>query len=478
MPPPVAVAFGRRAVAAVAEAHRAAATAVATASATAAVPPTGRVWPAPRTIAATVRGVPGRGLGAVVAGEHRHASAGGAAAARGSNGGGGSSRNGIGGVGGSGDDGGGGAASAPGGLPHPPSAPTASASPPHVPPRPASLDPAEVVKFNAQAAHWWDPDGGPSAALHALNPLRIAYIRAAAEVYGGAGRREGGAGANAATGVPAAPPHPAGSAAAAAADAGVATAVPPHPAGLAAAPSAAAAADAADAATPVSGGRLTGTPSSPLSIPHPPRRPLAGVTALDVGCAGGLVAEPLARLGASVCGIDVSADGVAAAAAHAVAVDGPAALSAGRLTYRVAGVESLHASAAYDLVTCMEVVEHVAAPRDFVGALARRVAPGGVLVLSTLNRTAAAWALGVVAAERVLGWVPPGTHDWGRFVKPGELVAALADVAPTLRVVDVCGLSYRPLSRRFVLSDDVSINYMLTAVRPAGGMGKGVHARG
>lgn len=473
MPPPVAVAVGRRAVAAVATARRAAATAIATASVSAAVPPTGRVRPASRTIAATARGVPGRGLGAAVAGGHRHAWAGGAAAARDSSGGRGGSGHDISGVGGGGDDGGGGAASGPGGLPHPPSAPTASASPPPTPPRPASLDPAEVVKFNAQAAHWWDPDGGPSAALHALNPLRIAYIRAAAEVYGSAGRREGGAGANAAIGVPAAPPHPAGSAAAAAAGVAVATAAPPHPAGLAAA-----AADAADAATSVSGGRLAGTPSSLPSIPPPPRRPLAGVAALDVGCAGGLVAEPLARLGASVCGIDVSTDGVAAAAAHAVAVDGPAALSAGRLAYRVAGVEALHASASYDLVTCMEVVEHVAAPRDFLGALARRVAPGGVLVLSTLNRTAAAWVLGVVAAERVLGWVPPGTHEWGRFVKPGELVAALADVAPALHVVDVCGLSYRPLSRRFVLSDDVSINYMLTAVRSAGGMGQGVHSRG
>ncbi|GAB0490719.1 hypothetical protein MMPV_001956 [Pyropia vietnamensis] len=393
-----------------------------------------------------------RALGVLCPAGHRHASTGGAAVARNSSGEVGGS-NGGGGGGGSGGERGGdhdGAARVSGGHYKPTSAPTTPTPPDHVPPLPASLDPAEVTKFNAQAANWWDPDGGPSAALHALNPLRIAYIRAAAEVFGGAGRREGNAGT--ATG----------------------TTTPPHLGALAAA----AAAGASVAATPLPGGDLAGTPAPFPSLSPPPRRPLVGVAALDVGCAGGLVAEPLARLGASVYGIDVSPAGVAAAAAHAVAVDGPTALSAGRLAYHVAGVEALGDGVTFDLVTCMEVVEHVAAPRDFLAALAGRVAPGGVLVLSTLNRTVAAWALGVVAAERVLGWVPPGTHEWGRFVTPEEVVAALAEVAPALDVVDVCGLSYRPLLRRFELSDDVRINYMLTAVRPSRGTHQGVHSRG
>lgn len=465
MAPAVFAAVGRRTVAAVATARQAAATA--TFIVNAAVRSPGTFLPVSRGVAAPSRGVAIRGLSEKVVRGHAHASVSSAGVSRGS----------IGGVGdGSGGGGGGSAASVSGEFsrPHYVSAPPSPPQPAR--PRPASLDPAEVVKFNAQAANWWDPDGGPSAALHALNPLRIAYIRAAAEMYGRAGRGEGDAApaATSAAAVTTVPRHPAGLAAAAAAGAAVATATPSYPAG----PPASAATGASVTGTAVPARHLTGTPPPSTHVPPPPLRPLAGIAALDVGCAGGLVAEPLARLGASVYGIDVSPAGVAVAAAHAVAVDGPAALSASRLSYKVAGVEGLGDGVTYDLVTCMEVVEHVAAPRNFLAALASRVAPGGVLVLSTLNRTAAAWVLGVVAAERVLGWVPPGTHEWGRFVAPGEVVAALAEVAPALEVVDVCGLSYRPLSRRFELSDDVSINYMLTAVRPADGPKHGTHMRG
>jgi len=337
--------------------------------------------------------------------------------------------------GGSGDGGaasGGSAATARvGGIPSTPPPPLAAS--------PASLDAAEIAKFNAQAAAWWDPHGGPSAALHALNPLRVAYIRAAAEVFGGGATQPGGG----VTG--------------GAAPGGVAPLTTHSPMAHGELP-----AGVAVGGAPPAGADAPPTGDAPL--PAPPRRPLSGVSALDVGCAGGLVAEPLARLGARVRGIDLSADGVAAARAHAVAVDGARALAPDRLTYDVVGVEAL-GDATYDLVTCMEVVEHVAAPRRFVGSLAARVAPGGVLVLSTLNRSVAGWALGVVAAERVLGWVPPGTHEWRRFVAPEELAAALVEVDAGLTVVDVCGLSYRPLQRQFELSDDLSINYMLTAVR-------------
>lgn len=186
------------------------------------------------------------------------------------------------------------------------------------------------------------------------------------------------------------------------------------------------------------------------------RHPLAGRSALDVGCGAGLLAEPLARLGASVTGVDAAPENVAAARDHA-AGQGLA------IDYRSGELAALNLPR-FDLVTSMEVIEHVADPRAFVAALADRLAPGGLMVLSTPNRTTASKLLLVEAAER-LGQVPRGTHDWDKFVTPDELTAMLEDAG--LGVSDVRGLMPMP-GRGFVLGDSMAINYLLTARHRSG----------
>ena len=185
--------------------------------------------------------------------------------------------------------------------------------------------------------------------------------------------------------------------------------------------------------------------------------PLKGVPALDIGCGGGILAEALAKAGAQVTGIDMSEAAVEAAAAHAEA----AGLD---VTYLCGTVESL-GDARFPLVTALEVVEHVADVASFLDGVVDRVAPGGTLVLSTLNRTLRSLALGIGAAEYLLGWVPRGTHQWRRFRKPSELAAALRRRG--MMVTDVTGIAYDPLTDSFHLSaTDVAVNYLMTARKP------------
>jgi 2-polyprenyl-6-hydroxyphenyl methylase/3-demethylubiquinone-9 3-methyltransferase len=185
--------------------------------------------------------------------------------------------------------------------------------------------------------------------------------------------------------------------------------------------------------------------------------PLAGLSVIDIGCGGGLLCEPLARLGAAVSGIDPTPESIEVAARHAAA----AGL---RIDYRVAAAEDLVAeSRRFDLVCAMEVVEHVADPAAFLVACAALVAPGGGLVLATLNRTFRAFALGIVAAEYVLGWLPRGTHSWSRFLRPSEAARPLRRAG--LRIEGVTGVVYDPLRDRFRLSSDPAVNYMLFATR-------------
>ncbi|MBD3760008.1 bifunctional 2-polyprenyl-6-hydroxyphenol methylase/3-demethylubiquinol 3-O-methyltransferase UbiG [Rhizorhabdus sp.] len=182
-------------------------------------------------------------------------------------------------------------------------------------------------------------------------------------------------------------------------------------------------------------------------------KPLAGRRAADVGCGAGLLAEPLARMGAVVTGIDAAPENVAVAKLHAekqgLAID-----------YRAGGVEAL-AGETFDLVTSMEVIEHVADPSAFVAALADLLAPGGIMILSTPNRTPLS-KLALITVGEGLGMVPKGTHDWQKFLTPDEL-AALVEVAG-LRVIERKGLSFSP-AVGFHLSDNLALDYFLTAVR-------------
>jgi 2-polyprenyl-6-hydroxyphenyl methylase/3-demethylubiquinone-9 3-methyltransferase len=185
--------------------------------------------------------------------------------------------------------------------------------------------------------------------------------------------------------------------------------------------------------------------------------PLEGLSLLDVGCGGGLLSEPMARLDARVTGIDAAGPNIAVAAAHA----GESGLA---IDYRHAAVEDLaEAGERFDVVLALEVVEHVADPDLFLAACGQVLKPGGALVLSTLNRTAKAFALAVVGAEYVLRWLPRGTHDWRKFMRPSELAAGLRRAG--LDVVDLSGLAYNPLNDKWTLARDLDVNYMAFAVK-------------
>lgn len=186
--------------------------------------------------------------------------------------------------------------------------------------------------------------------------------------------------------------------------------------------------------------------------------PLAGLRIIDVGCGGGLLSEPLARLGASVTGIDAAEKNVKTASAHAqetgVSID-----------YRAATAEELEAAGErFDVVLAMEIVEHVADVDLFLAAVAGLARPGGLVFMATLNRTAKSWLFGIVAAEYVLRWLPRGTHDWKRFLRPSELAGGLRASGVTVR--EMTGVTYNPVSDRFSLSPrDLDVNYMLWGVR-------------
>lgn len=240
-----------------------------------------------------------------------------------------------------------------------------------------TIDPAEVAKFEAMAAEWWDPNG-KFRPLHMLNPCRLDYItrQIAAEF-----------------------------------DRDL----------------------AAD-------------------------RPFQGLRLLDIGCGGGLLSEPMARLGAEVVGADAAAGNIPVARIHAEAqgLD---------IDYRHTTAEALAAAGeAFDVVLNMEVVEHVADPAAYLAACRDLLRPGGLMVCSTLNRTARSFALAIVGAEYVLRWLPRGTHDWSRFIKPDELFGLLR--AAGLDPVDRTGFVFNPLAQRWHLSPrDLSVNYVTASVR-------------
>ena len=186
-------------------------------------------------------------------------------------------------------------------------------------------------------------------------------------------------------------------------------------------------------------------------------RPLAGLRVLDIGCGGGLVSEPLSRLGAEVVGIDATARNVEVARLHAaemgLAID-----------YRHSAAEDLaEAGERFDAVLALEIVEHVASLEAFVAAAAALTRAGGLLVVATLNRTLKAFALAIVGAEYVLGWLPRGTHDWKKFVRPSELEGAMR--AGGLTLAETVGVAFNPILDRWSLGSDLDVNYLAVATK-------------
>lgn len=229
-------------------------------------------------------------------------------------------------------------------------------------------DPAEIAKFSALAAHWWDPKG-PFGALHRINPVRLAYLRDVVRDHFKLGAQA----------------------------------------------------------------------------------PLAGLSALDLGCGGGLASAPLARMGANVKGVDASAEAIGAARAHAA----DAGLA---ITFEETTAEALRdRGESFDLVVAFEIIEHVSDVGAFLSALSALVKPGGMAVLSTINRTAKARALAIVGAERILRWAPEGAHDYEKLVRPDEIRKHAPDFAWDKPV----GVSFEPLGRGWTLSRDTDVNYLM-----------------
>ena len=188
---------------------------------------------------------------------------------------------------------------------------------------------------------------------------------------------------------------------------------------------------------------------------------LQGRRVLDVGCGGGILADSMARKGADVLGIDLAGKALKVAQLHAIEAATP------RVRYREIAVEALadEMPAQFDIVTCMEMMEHVPEPASVVAACARLVMPGGWLFFSTINRNAKAFLFAIVGAEHVLSLLPKGTHEYARFIRPSELASWCR--ASGLELESTRGLEYNPISRRYKLSADTSVNYLFACRRPA-----------
>ncbi|WP_293681079.1 bifunctional 2-polyprenyl-6-hydroxyphenol methylase/3-demethylubiquinol 3-O-methyltransferase UbiG [uncultured Phenylobacterium sp.] len=190
------------------------------------------------------------------------------------------------------------------------------------------------------------------------------------------------------------------------------------------------------------------------------RRPFEGLRLLDIGCGGGLLSEPMTRLGFDVTGVDASERNIGTAAAHA-AEQGLV------IDYRASTAEALVEAGEplFDVILNMEVIEHVADPAAYLQDCARLLKPGGLMIVATLNRTLKALALAKIAAEYILRWLPAGAHDWNKFLKPGEIRGFLSG-APVI-VDGPYGVVFNPLTGRWTQSTDTDVNYMMTVVRDA-----------
>lgn len=242
----------------------------------------------------------------------------------------------------------------------------------------SSIDRAEVAKFEAMAAEWWDPQG-KFKPLHMMNPIRLDHVVAQIAAQFGRDRRAA--------------------------------------------------------------------------------EPFAGLRILDIGCGGGLLSEPMARLGASVVGADATEKNIEVARLHAEQ-------QGLQIDYRAETAEALLAQGeSFDVVLALEIVEHVTDPAAFVATCAGLLRQDGLMICSTINRTARSFAAAIVGAEWIMRWLPRGTHEWNRFITPDEL-ATMMDEAGLL-VVDRMGMLFNPIRWDWSLSpEDLSVNYAVTAVRP------------
>ncbi len=190
--------------------------------------------------------------------------------------------------------------------------------------------------------------------------------------------------------------------------------------------------------------------------------PLQGLAVVDVGCGGGILADSMARRGAQVLGIDLATKALRVAQLHALEAQTP------NVTYREVSAEELaiEQPGQYDVVTCMEMLEHVPDPSAIVRACAQLVKPGGWVFFSTINRNAKAFLFAIVGAEYVLGMLPKGTHTYDRLIRPSELARYCRDSALELRQGK--GMEYNPLTKRYWLSGDTSVNYMFATQKPIG----------
>jgi len=185
---------------------------------------------------------------------------------------------------------------------------------------------------------------------------------------------------------------------------------------------------------------------------------LRGKRVVDIGCGGGILSEAMAAKGAQVMGIDLADKALGVARLHKLE-------SGTNVEYRLVAAETLAAEspAAFDVVTCMEMLEHVPGPASIVAAAAKLAKPGGVVVFSTLNRNPKSYLFAVIGAEYILGLLPKGTHDWARFIKPSEIAAWSRRVG--LDLIELIGMTYNPLTRQYRLGRDVSVNYLMALRR-------------
>ena len=212
---------------------------------------------------------------------------------------------------------------------------------------------------------------------------------------------------------------------------------------------------------PVRLGFIRDTIEAHFGLSPSARRPFDGLRVLDIGCGGGLVSEPMTRLGAAVTAVDASEANIKTAMTHAEqgGLD---------IDFRAGTVEALieAGEAPFDVVLNLEVVEHVADPVQFLKDCASLVKPGGLMIVATLNRTAKAFALAIVGAEYVLGWLPRGTHEFEKFLRPDEIERPMS--AAGLTVQPPQGVSFNPITDQWRLSDDTKVNYLMVAARPNG----------